>query len=259
MTRAERRYLVPEYEEQTSYGRKDTNPYNRLFEDRIVFLGAPVDDISANDVTAQMLALEGMDPDQYIIGFIHRYDTATNNWYLAGERFTFNGYSGPGDYPIASTNTLFNILPDGTVGNYDGGLQPYNGHLYDPVYFNSVMSGNIPLDPAIYVNRVTFAWEELKQLHCDNKSHIPGADDNLFSISFCGISADYSAYVPAAALIPFPHCVAMYMSYNGVPLLNDDPIVSGAMFANKAADMDCICPPKCDAYSWPTGLEPKNC
>jgi hypothetical protein len=205
------------------------------------------------------MALEGMDPDQYIIGFIHRYDTATNNWYLAGERFTFNGYSGPGDYPIASTNTLFNILPDGTVGNYDGGLQPYNGHLYDPVYFNSVMSGNIPLDPAIYVNRVTFAWEELKQLHCDNKSHIPGADDNLFSISFCGISADYSAYVPAAALIPFPHCVAMYMSYNGVPLLNDDPIVSGAMFANKAADMDCICPPKCDAYSWPTGLEPKNC
>jgi ATP-dependent Clp protease protease subunit len=71
MTRAERRYLVPEYEEQTSYGRKDTNPYNRLFEDRIVFLGAPADDTSANDVTAQMLALEGMDPDRPISLYIN--------------------------------------------------------------------------------------------------------------------------------------------------------------------------------------------
>ncbi|WP_067801966.1 ATP-dependent Clp protease proteolytic subunit [Actinomadura formosensis] len=71
MTRAERRYLVPEYEERTSHGRKDTNPYNRLFEDRIIFLGAPVDDTSANDVTAQMLTLEGMDPDRPIALYIN--------------------------------------------------------------------------------------------------------------------------------------------------------------------------------------------
>ncbi|MEU8342817.1 ATP-dependent Clp protease proteolytic subunit [Spirillospora sp. NPDC048832] len=71
MTRAERRYLVPEYEERTSYGRKDTNPYNRMFEDRIVFLGAPVDDTSANDVTAQLLALEGMDADRPISLYIN--------------------------------------------------------------------------------------------------------------------------------------------------------------------------------------------
>ncbi|XRQ15482.1 ATP-dependent Clp protease proteolytic subunit [Actinomadura welshii] len=71
MTGAEKRYLVPEFEEQTSIGRKDTNPYNKLFEDRIVFLGAPVDDISANDVTAQLLALEGMDSDRPIALYIN--------------------------------------------------------------------------------------------------------------------------------------------------------------------------------------------
>lgn len=71
MTRTERRYLVPEYEEPASHGRKDTNPYNRLFEDRIILLGTPVDDTSANDVTAQMLALEGMDPDRPIALYIN--------------------------------------------------------------------------------------------------------------------------------------------------------------------------------------------
>ncbi|MFI0373969.1 ATP-dependent Clp protease proteolytic subunit [Actinomadura sp. 1N219] len=71
MTRAERRYLVPEFEEQTTYGRKHTDPYNKLFEDRIVFLGAPVDDTSANDVTAQLLALEGTDPDRPIALYIN--------------------------------------------------------------------------------------------------------------------------------------------------------------------------------------------
>jgi ATP-dependent Clp protease protease subunit len=71
MTRAERRYLVPEFQEQTNYGRKDSDPYSKLFEERIVFLGAPVDDTSANDVTAQMLALEGMDPDRPISLYIN--------------------------------------------------------------------------------------------------------------------------------------------------------------------------------------------
>jgi ATP-dependent Clp protease protease subunit len=71
MTRAERRSLVPQFEERTNYGRKDTDPYSKLFEERIVFLGAPVDDTSANDVTAQMLALEGMDPDRPISLYIN--------------------------------------------------------------------------------------------------------------------------------------------------------------------------------------------
>ena len=71
MTRAERRSLVPQFEERTGQGRKETDPYSKLFEERIVFLGAPVDDTSAGDVTAQMLALEAMDPDRPIALYIN--------------------------------------------------------------------------------------------------------------------------------------------------------------------------------------------
>ena len=41
------RYILPEFEERTSYGFKRHNPYTKLFEDRIVFLGVQVDDASA--------------------------------------------------------------------------------------------------------------------------------------------------------------------------------------------------------------------
>jgi len=201
-------------------------------------------------------ALQGVDPEHFIVGLIHRYDATGNRWYLAAERFTFAGYSGPGDYPVTSTNTLFNINPDGTVGDYYGGLESNCGHLYDPVYFSMAMETNAPLNPSLNVNSVSFAWEELKQLHADNKNNIPGADDSLFTIRFCSISSDYTPDVPAQSLVPFPHCVAMYMCYDGQALINNDDIVIGAIFINKAADFNTVCPPKCDSYSWPSGLVP---
>jgi ATP-dependent Clp protease protease subunit len=55
------RYVLPSYVERTSYGMKESNPCNKLFEERIVFVGAPVDDALANDVIAQLVALEGME------------------------------------------------------------------------------------------------------------------------------------------------------------------------------------------------------
>ncbi|MGH3389288.1 MAG: ATP-dependent Clp protease proteolytic subunit [Actinomadura sp.] len=60
------RYVVPSFVERTSYGVKEMDPYNKLFEDRIIFLGTPIDDTSANDVIAQLIALEGIDPDRTI-------------------------------------------------------------------------------------------------------------------------------------------------------------------------------------------------
>ena len=47
------------------------NPYNKLFEERIVFVGAPIDDTLANDVIAQLIALEGMDTDRTISLYIN--------------------------------------------------------------------------------------------------------------------------------------------------------------------------------------------
>jgi ATP-dependent Clp protease protease subunit len=65
------RYVVPQFEERTAYGFKRQDPYNKLFEDRIVFLGAPVDDTSADDVMAQLLVLESADPDRDITMYIN--------------------------------------------------------------------------------------------------------------------------------------------------------------------------------------------
>ena len=65
------RYIIPSFVERTSYGIKESNPYNKLFEERIIFLGVQVDDASANDVMAQLLTLESTDPDRDIIMYIN--------------------------------------------------------------------------------------------------------------------------------------------------------------------------------------------
>ena len=65
------RYIVPSFVERTSYGTKTSDPYNKMFEDRIIFLGVQVDDTSANDVMAQLLTLEGIDPDRDITMYIN--------------------------------------------------------------------------------------------------------------------------------------------------------------------------------------------
>jgi ATP-dependent Clp protease protease subunit len=69
--RPQGRYVVPSFIERTSYGVKEMDPYNKLFEDRIVFLGVPIDDTSANDVIAQLIALEGQDPDRAVSIYIN--------------------------------------------------------------------------------------------------------------------------------------------------------------------------------------------
>ena len=65
------RYILPEFEERTPYGFKRHNPYTKLFEDRIVFLGVQVDDASADDIMAQLLVLESQDPDRDITMYIN--------------------------------------------------------------------------------------------------------------------------------------------------------------------------------------------
>jgi ATP-dependent Clp protease protease subunit len=65
------RYVLPSFVERTSYGVKEMNPYNKLFEERIIFLGVQIDDASANDVMAQLLCLESMDPDRDIMIYIN--------------------------------------------------------------------------------------------------------------------------------------------------------------------------------------------
>lgn len=64
-------YYIPQWEERTSYGVRRVDPYTKLFEDRIIFLGTPVTDDIANAVMAQLLCLQSMDADRQISMYIN--------------------------------------------------------------------------------------------------------------------------------------------------------------------------------------------
>jgi len=64
-------YYIPQWEERTSYGVRRIDPYTKLFEDRIIFLGTPISDDVSNAVMSQLLVLESMDPERDIILYIN--------------------------------------------------------------------------------------------------------------------------------------------------------------------------------------------
>jgi ATP-dependent Clp protease protease subunit len=66
MTRPSARHVLPEFTERTSSGTRTSDPYSKLLQERIVFLGTPVDETSANDVMAQFMHLEHQAPDRDI-------------------------------------------------------------------------------------------------------------------------------------------------------------------------------------------------
>ncbi len=67
----EKMNLVPMVVEQSNRGERSYDIYSRLLEDRIIFLTGEVTDISANIVVAQLLYLEGKDPDKDIYLYIN--------------------------------------------------------------------------------------------------------------------------------------------------------------------------------------------
>ncbi|MFI9392092.1 ATP-dependent Clp protease proteolytic subunit [Streptomyces bauhiniae] len=69
--RPDNRYIIPRFVERTSQGVREYDPYAKLFEERVIFLGVQIDDASANDVMAQLLCLESMDPDRDISIYIN--------------------------------------------------------------------------------------------------------------------------------------------------------------------------------------------
>ena len=64
-------YYIPQWEERTSYGVRRIDPYTKLFEDRIIFLGTPISDDIANAVMAQLLCLQSLDPERQISMYIN--------------------------------------------------------------------------------------------------------------------------------------------------------------------------------------------
>ena len=63
--------LIPMVVEQSGHGERSYDIWSRLLKDRIIFLGGPIDDDTANLVIAQMLFLEAEDPDKDIFLYIN--------------------------------------------------------------------------------------------------------------------------------------------------------------------------------------------
>ncbi len=64
-------HLIPMVVEQTNRGERSYDIYSRLLKERIIFLGSPIDDNVANVLIAQLLFLEGEDPDKDIYLYIN--------------------------------------------------------------------------------------------------------------------------------------------------------------------------------------------
>ncbi|MEV5813671.1 ATP-dependent Clp protease proteolytic subunit [Streptomyces mutabilis] len=71
MTRPSARHALPEFTERTGAGQWTRDPYSKLLEERIVLLGTPIDEASANDVMAQFLYLEHQAPDRDIALYVN--------------------------------------------------------------------------------------------------------------------------------------------------------------------------------------------
>ncbi|MDX6329770.1 MAG: ATP-dependent Clp protease, protease subunit [Streptomycetaceae bacterium] len=71
MLRPAARYVLPEFTEHTSSGVRTMDPYSKLLQERVVILGTPIDDTSANDVMAQLIHLESSAPEQDINLYIN--------------------------------------------------------------------------------------------------------------------------------------------------------------------------------------------
>ena len=67
----EKDILIPMVVEQTNRGERSYDIYSRLLEDRIIFLNGEINDQTANLVIAQLIYLEGKDPDKDIMMYIN--------------------------------------------------------------------------------------------------------------------------------------------------------------------------------------------
>jgi ATP-dependent Clp protease, protease subunit len=63
--------LIPMVIERTARGEREFDIYSRMLNERIIFLGTPIDDMIANLVVAQLLHLESQDPDKDISIYIN--------------------------------------------------------------------------------------------------------------------------------------------------------------------------------------------
>ena len=137
--------LVPIVVEQTNRGERAYDIYSRLLKDRIIFLGAPIDDVFANLVIAQLLFLEAEDPEKDINLYINTpaWDEY-GNWETGSDRVVFSS--------TGETNGVFNS--ELFRRNSDGSLTRLTFNQGDDRNPDWVSSGEI-----FYASNVEGNWD----------------------------------------------------------------------------------------------------
>ncbi|MDR1790169.1 MAG: ATP-dependent Clp protease proteolytic subunit [Propionibacteriaceae bacterium] len=64
-------HYIPQWEERTSYGVRRVDPFVKLFEDRIIFIGDVITDDLANVIMSELLCLQSMDPERPVSMYIN--------------------------------------------------------------------------------------------------------------------------------------------------------------------------------------------
>ncbi|MEG3628086.1 ATP-dependent Clp protease proteolytic subunit [Streptomyces poriticola] len=143
MSRPSARHVLPEFTERTGLGTRTTDPYAKLLQERIVILGTPIDDVSANDVMAQFMHLEHQAPDRDIALYINSpggsfsamtavYDTM--RYVTCDVETTCVGQAGPAAAVLLAAGTpgKRSVLPDARVVVHQPALTgPVQGQTSD--------------------------------------------------------------------------------------------------------------------------------
>lgn len=205
----------------------------------------------------------GININKLVLYCMHRYDIALKSWFLTIEFCELVGFTSipnvATEYPVAHKGKFIDICADGKLRETDVTLLASEiGNLYGPEYMENVTYSPLgtifePLKKG-NIRATVVPWFELRAMYAHN---IAGGDSQKFELCFTSITSDFLG--SEMSFVQYPHSIAIHSIYDNVPKLDDnDIIITGAYFKNKAGDYQTLCPPRCQSYVWPNGLHGMN-
>ncbi len=217
--------------------------------------------VNMNDFAAKVALINNgtIATDDLAIKFIHRYDVTNARLYATVQLCEIGANASRTDtpepynlYPLTCMALYFNINIDGSLGTYNGDLDGTDSDQYSQVYFDNVLYGGEALQLNLNTHGVCMPWNQLVKLAADNVTSNRGTP-SLFSIGFAATSSPIDDTNESS--VTYPHCIAVYLSYDGTACLDSTGYIVGN-FLNKAADFNSLCPPTCNQIAYAIGHVP---
>ena len=174
-------YYIPQWEERTSYGVRRVDPYTKLFEDRIIFLGTPITDDIANAVMAQLLCLQSMDAERQISIYINSPDIQTVCLGQAASAAAVLLAAGTKGKRLALPNSRILIHQPATEGGY-GQSSDLEIQAREILRIRSLMEGMLAADTGQPVETISKDIERDKYLTADEAVTYGIVDEILASL-----------------------------------------------------------------------------